>query len=97
MTFKHFSGHRSLEQIKEKCKAIGADVDHSLYDKGDDSVVVTLKSSINNGRKVIVNIASGCFITRTNDGDFASERSNLDEEPWFDEILDLVFFSAEAN
>lgn len=87
MPLKKFKGHLTRKQVIKKAPAKGWTVNSDQYDIGSDWLIVfvTLADRPDIDR-VLYAPFSGRFI-----GDGFSSDSELDGQPWFDELLNFFY------
>lgn len=98
---KKFAGTKSLDTIKQQCKAQGVYIDTRLHDqRGQDTVVVggpVVTKGIQHHGWVIFNVFNGKFFGRTPKGVvFDSSDYVHEKEPWFQALLSFFYVETGA-
>lgn len=82
---KTFKRHKSYDEIKAQCKALGLTLNDRNFKRGWDNIVVT-----GEGAAVLYNTFNGRFSGSTNHQEVFN--SNQDrKEPWFLTLLDFFY------
>ena len=89
---KQYSGNRSLEEIKAKANHW----DQSGWDNGEDWINIEFKI-LGKLRHVLYNGFNGTFITEDKGETVTECNSELDNELWYSELLDILYKPQEEK
>ncbi len=89
---KKFAGHKSSDAIKQQCEAAGIEYDQERYENGGDHVVI-----VGGGARILYNTVNGRFFGTTPEGiEFDSNKTEHEEEPWFQALLSFFYIEKDA-
>lgn len=94
---KTFARHRTLDELRILCAEQGIEIDSRKHDDaGSDHVV--LEGVIDNTPfKLLFSTFNGTFFGEAGGGAPFNESSDLDDEPWFSDLLDLLYVPKDAE
>jgi len=89
---KQYDGNRTLEEIKAK----STNWDQSGWDRGEDWINIEFKI-LGTFRHVLYNGFNGTFITEDKEKLVTECNSELDSEPWYAELLSILYKEQQVS
>jgi hypothetical protein len=93
-----FARYKTVDEIKEAAASRGLTVDTSLHDDGRSDFIRIDGPFGGQPTLLLYSGFNGRFLGTRRDGQkFNSDSPDFDDEPWFGEILDLVYAEQVAT
>lgn len=92
---KTFDGNREFDEIKSTISV--TNWDQTKYDEGSDWVSFDFTAKDGTEKHVLYSGWNGKFLIREDNGEMVTECSDeYDDVPWYSELLNTIYKSAEA-
>ena len=85
---KKYKRNATVEEFLQSCKERGWETDQTKLAAGGDHILFTFSHEGRSG-SCLFNVVNGRFFGSSEMMDFTSDESTHDDEPWFQELLDV--------